>query len=132
MPVLEDDEFDITITYIHNYPSNTECAALKHSDIILNTKHFALRNSFFDLYASDIEYNNINIHHNTERRKLQNLILLSFNNTHTGDFMHQFYIWKDEQSTYFQETGNRREKRLNMKFIIPNSVYDNIISYCKK
>ena len=132
LPVVEDDEFDIEITAIHRHHSNTTCASLKHNEIILTTKHSALRNSFFDLYASDIEPNNVNIHNLKNRRELPNLILLSFNNTHTEKFMHQFYVWKDEQSTYFQETFNNIKQQSSMKFIIPNSVYDNVSSYCKK
>ena len=123
IPLTDTDEFDIKITrYIvrnSELVDSRTCAIVKHKEMVLSTKHSALRNSFLDLYPSDAIRKG-----RTEDYETYNIDLTSSNN---GDLIKNITIYKQENLTYGAlRFGN------DLRFVIPNSVYKNVKSYCKK
>ena len=58
-------------------------------------------------------------------------ISVLFDHPYTGEEIYSFDMWKDGHLVYFASKYPENEKN-NLKFTIPNSVYENIIVYCKK
>ena len=122
IPLTDTDEFDIKITrYIvrNSKPVDVRtCAIVKNKEMVLTTKHSALRNSFIDLYPSDaIRRGRI------EDWESYDITITRSNN---GDWIGEIGIYKEEHLTYGVLAGS------HLKFVIPNSVYKNVKSYCKK
>jgi len=123
IPLTDSDEFDIRIVrYIVRNSKAVDsrtCAIVKHKEIVLSTKHSALRNSFLDLYPSDATRVGGN-----EDYETYDIALTSSNN---GDLIKNIAIYKQENLTYGAlKSGN------DLRFVIPNSVYNNVKSYCNK
>lgn len=123
IPLTDTDEFDIKIVkYIvrnSEVVDSRTCAIVKHKETALSTKHSALRNSFLDLYPSDATRVSGN-----EDYETYDIALTSSNN---GDLIKNIAIYKQENLTYGAiKSGN------DLRFVIPNSVYNNVKSYCKK
>ena len=123
IPLTDTDEFDIKIVkYIFRNSEVVDsrtCAIVKHKETALSTKHSALRNSFLDLYPSDATRVSGN-----EDYETYDIALTSSNN---GDLIKNIAIYKQENLTYGAiKSGN------DLRFVIPNSVYNNVKSYCKK
>ena len=123
IPLTDTDEFDIKITrYIVRNLKPVDvrtCAIVKNKEMVLTTKHSALRNSFLDLYPSDaIRRGRI------EDWESYDITITRSNN---GDLIREIGIYEEEHLTYGVVSG-----RANLKFVIPNSVYNNVKSYCKK
>ena len=86
---------------------------------LLTTKHSALRNSFIDLYPSDATRGGYPYAKGFEHY----IILLRSANR---DNSNTIYIYQEEHLTYgmIDQSG--------LRFVIPNSVFNNVKSYCKK
>ena len=121
--LTDSDEFNIIIA---RYSArNLErvnkriCARVNHNETVLTTEHSALRNSFLDLYPSDV----------MKAAKIEDYesydIVLK--DSSTGDLIQIFSIYKEDHLTY-----GVFEHRDDLRFVIPNSVYKNVKSYCKK
>jgi len=120
LPLVETDEFDIEI---YNFTTDdlNECEKVKHTEIVLTTNHSTLRNSFFDLYASDAKKFD-------SFEDSQKLLLIKLKNPNSDKKIFNFFLWKEEHLTYFLESYPKQQ---GLKFLIPNSVYENVKSYCK-
>ena len=92
---------------------------MKHKEIVLTTKHSALRNSFIDLYPSDATRDGYPYVKDDESY----MILLSSANRDNSSIIS---IYQEEHLTY----GIIDQS--DLRFVIPNSVYNNVKSYCKK
>ena len=122
---VESDEFNIMI---HEKTEINPCAKITHKDLISDKKFSTLRNSFFDLYASDVK--KISISSYNEISKSNSLIKVYFENPYSKNIVNFFMIWREDHLVYFAE---RKSLILpSLAFVIPNSVYDNISIYCKK
>ena len=122
---VESDEFNIMI---HEKTEINPCAKIIHRDLISDKKFSTLRNSFFDLYASDVK--KISISSYDEISKSNSLIKVYFENPYSKNIVNFFMIWREDHLVYFAE---RKSLILpSLAFVIPNSVYDNISIYCKK
>ena len=123
IPLTDTDEFDIKIVrYIVRNSKAVDsrtCAIVKHKEIVLTTKHSALRNSFLDLYPSDATRVGGN-----EDYETYDIALTSSN---SGDLIKNIVIYKQENLTY----GALKSEN-DLRFVIPNSVYNNVKSYCNK
>lgn len=119
LPLAETDEFDIEI-YNFTIDEANKCE-VKHKEIILTTKYLTLRNSFFDLYASDAK--KFDSFEDSQKR-----LLVSLKSPNSGKKIFDFFLWKEEHLTYFLESAPKQQ---GLKFLIPNSVYENVKSYCK-
>ena len=120
LSLVETDEFDIEI---YNSIANdlNECAIMKHNENGITTNHLTLRNSFFDLYPSDAK----KIDSFDDGKKL---LLIKIKDPNSNKEIFNFFIWKEEHVTYFLETYPKKHW---LKFHIPNSVYENVKSYCQ-
>ena len=58
-------------------------------------------------------------------------ISVLFDHPYTGEEVYSFEIWKDDHLVYFASKYSENEKN-NLKYTIPNSVYENISVYCRK
>lgn len=137
LSVVETDEFNVEI---YSIKSGELCEVITHDDFLSGTKHSTLRNTFFDLYPSDINKrgliyqpsNTIDQYKDKERKIFESFIesgmWLSLRDSHSGySFKNNTIdIWKEDHVVYASERSG------NLKFVIPNSVYDNINFYCKK
>lgn len=123
IPLTDSDEFDIIIARYSDRnlerANKSICARVNHKEIVLTTKHSALRNSFLDLYPSDVM--------KTEKIEVYEPYDIALMNSNTGNLIQIFSIYKEEHLTY-----GVFEHRDDLKFVIPNSVYKNVKSYCKK
>ena len=123
IPLTDTDEFDIKIIkymYINSkLIDERTCASMKHKEIVLTTKHSALRNSFIDLYPSDATSGGYPYAKDGESY----MILLP---SASRDNSIAISIYQEEHLTY----GIIDQS--DLRFVIPNSVYNNVISYCKK
>ena len=123
IPLTDTDEFDIKIIkYIYTNSKLIDertCASMKHKEIVLTTKHSALRNSFIDLYPSDATRVGYPYSNDDESY----MILLTSSNR---DNSSTISIYQEEHLTY----GIIDQS--DLRFVIPNSVYNNVKSYCKK
>lgn len=120
LSLLETDEFDIEI-YNSSTDGINECEIVYHKEIISTAKHSILRNSFFDLYASDAKKTDT-------LQNSQDLLLIILKNPNSGKKIFKFFLWKEGHLTYFLENYPQENK---LKFLIPNSVHENVKSYCK-
>ena len=112
--VAESDKFNIDINVNRN-----NCASIQHKNLIKDKKFSALRNSFFDLYASDVKPWNM---------KDDDLVFtINIKTSNNKDIIGHFNIWKEDHLVYLVKSNTPR-----LKFVIPNLVYDNISTYCKK
>ena len=137
LALVETDEFDVEIWDIKNAKL---CKKIKHNDFLSGTKYSTLRNTFFDLYPSDINKmdffirlnTTIHEHEGKEKKILKGItesaMTVRFKDSLTGKgFKDQnIAIWKEGHVVYVSGPND------NLKFAIPNSVYDNINFYCKK
>lgn len=115
--LVESDKFDVVINLNGN---ENKCINIPHKKLINDQKHSTLRNSFFDLYASDVKIWNGEFSNNS-------FLIVHLKNKNNKKVKKSFYIWKEDHLVYFYaDNGNKQ------KFVIPNSVYENIKSYCKK
>ncbi|MEE2693843.1 MAG: hypothetical protein VX765_03455, partial [Pseudomonadota bacterium] len=123
IPLTDTDEFDIKIIkYIYTNSKLIDertCASMKHKELVLTTKHSALRNSFIDLYPSDATRGGYPYSKDDESY----MILLQSANR---DNSSAISIYQEEHLTY----GIIDQS--DLRFVIPNSVYNNVKSYCKK
>lgn len=112
--LAESDKFNIDINVNRN-----NCASIQHKNLIKDKKFSALRNSFFDLYASDVKPWNM---------KDDDLVFtIHIKTSNNKDIIGHFSIWKEDHLVYLVKSNTPR-----LKFVIPNLVYDNISTYCKK
>jgi hypothetical protein len=112
--LAESDKFNIDINVKRN-----NCASIQHKNLIKDKKFSALRNSFFDLYASDVKPWNM---------KNDDLVFtIHIKTSNNKDIIGHFNIWKEDHLVYLVKSNTPR-----LKFVIPNLVYDNISTYCKK
>lgn len=112
--LAESDKFNIDININRN-----NCASIQHKNLINDKKFSALRNSFFDLYASDVKPWNM---------KNDDLVFtIHIKTSNNKDIIGHFSIWKEDHLVYLVKSNTPR-----LKFVIPNLVYDNISTYCKK
>lgn len=112
--LAESDKFNIDININRN-----NCASIHHKNLINDKKFSALRNSFFDLYASDVKPWNM---------KDDDLVFtIHIKTSNNKDIIGHFNIWKEDHLVYLVKSNTPR-----LKFVIPNLVYDNISTYCKK
>ena len=126
LPFVETDEFNVQIIKHNGNNKAIRCKFIEHRDFS-DTKYSTLRNSFFDLYASDIT----RLVEKDESLFSDSGISVLFDHPYTGEEMYSFEIWKDDYLVYFASKYSENEKS-NLKYTIPNSVYENISIYCKK
>ena len=122
--------FDVEIfTHPHNKNVGKKpCKTISHKDFLLDIKYSILRNTFFDLYPSDVEIHDLKKHRGSDF----NQIYVFFTNPHTKKKDKIFYIWKEKHLVYVGLRPVSNNKNIRLKSVIPNSVYDNISIYCKK
>ena len=112
--LAESDKFNIDINVNRN-----NCASIQHKNLIKDKKFSALRNSFFDLYASDVKPLNM---------KNDDLFFtIHIKTSNNKDIIGHFSIWKEDHLVYLVKSNTP-----SLKFVIHNLVYDNISTYCKK
>ncbi len=122
IPLKDTDEFDINITrYIvrnSEIVDKSTCVSLDHKEITLTTKHSSLRNSFLDLYPLDLM--------RAEKIKDFESYDIMLTNSISGELIKILGVYKEEHLTY-----GKINNRHDLKFVIANSVYENVKSYCK-
>ena len=126
LPFVETDEFTVQIIKHNGSNKAIRCKFIEQRDFS-DTKYSTLRNSFFDLYASDIT----RLVEKDEFLFSDTGISVLFDHPYTGEEMYSFEIWKDDHIVYFSSKYSKNDKN-NLKYTIPNSVYENISIYCKK
>ena len=122
---LESDEFNILI---HEKIKINPCVSISHEDLLSDKKFSTLRNSFFDLYASDVKATPIEYYDKV--KKNNSLFTVYLISPHSNKIINHFIIWKESHLVYFTESVPSILPKL--AFVVPNSVYDNISNYCKK
>ena len=126
LPFVDTDKFTVQIIKHIGKNKTKRCKFIEQKDFS-DIKYSTLRNSFFDLYASDIT----RLKENDESLFFDTGISVTFVHPHTGEEMYSFEIWKDDHLVYFASKYSENKKN-NLKYTIPNSVYENISVYCKK
>ena len=126
LPFVDTDKFSVQIIK-HIGNNKTKRCKFIEQKYFSDIKYSTLRNSFFDLYASDIT----RLKENDESLFFDTGISVTFVHPHTGEEMYSFEIWKDDHLVYFSSKYSENQKN-NLKYTIPNSVYENISVYCKK
>ena len=126
LPFIDTDEFTVQIIKHTGNNKAIRCKLVEQRDFS-DTKYFTLRNSFFDLYASDIT----RLREKDEALFFDTGISVLFDHPYTGEEIYSFDMWKDDHLVYFASKYPENEKN-NLKYTIPNSVYENISVYCKK
>ena len=126
LPFIDTDEFTVQIIKHTGNNKAIRCKLVEQRDFS-DTKYFTLRNSFFDLYASDIT----KIREKDLSLFFDTGISVIFDHPYTGEEIYSFDMWKDDHLVYFASKYPENEK-YNLKYTIPNSVYENISVYCKK
>jgi len=121
--IMESDEFNITI---HEKHAVDPCANILHKDLVLDKKFSILRNSFLDLYASDVKL--MPLEYSLKVVKNDSLFTGYLRSPHSKKILNSFMIWKEDHLVYFAPSMNNP----NLAFVVPNSVYKNIDIYCKK
>lgn len=124
LPFVETDEFTVQIIKHNGSNKAIRCKFIEQRDFS-DTKYSTLRNSFFDLYASDIT----RLVKKDESLFSDTGISVLFDHPYTGEEMYSFEIWKDDHLVYFASKYSKNDKN-NLKYTIPNSVYENISIYC--
>ena len=126
LPFVDTDKFTVQIIKHIGKNKTKRCKFIEQKDFS-DIKYSTLRNSFFDLYASDIT----RLVEKDESLFSNAGISVLFDHPYTGEEMYSFEIWKDDYLVYFASKYSENEKS-NLKYTIPNSVYENISIYCKK
>ena len=121
--IMQNDEFNITI---HEKHAVDPCANILHKDLVLDKKFSILRNSFLDLYASDVKL--MPLEYSLKVVKNDSLFTGYLRSPHSKKILNSFMIWKEDHLVYFAPSMNNP----NLAFVVPNSVYKNIDIYCKK
>ena len=121
--IMQNDEFNITI---HEKHAVGPCANILHKDLVLDKKFSILRNSFLDLYASDVKL--MPLEYSLKVVKNDSLFTGYLRSPHSKKILNSFMIWKEDHLVYFAPSMNNP----NLAFVVPNSVYKNIDIYCKK
>ena len=122
--IMENDEFNITI---HEKNAVDSCANILHKDLVLDKKFSILRNSFLDLYASDVKL--MPLEYLLKVAKNDSLFTGYLRSSHSKNILNYFMIWKEDHLVYFSPSINNNP---SLAFVVPNSVYKNIGIYCKK
>jgi hypothetical protein len=121
--LLETDEFDIEIV---------GCDTFEHKNLVLNSKYSILRNSFFDLYASDVKMMSDDDLDSDFAKKYNILVVILFPHSKNKESV-IFHIWKEKHLVYLMNaSGVTWDITSNQAFNIPNSVYKNLDIFCKK
>lgn len=126
LPFVDTDKFTVQIIEHIGNNKTKRCELIEQSDLS-DTKYSTLRNSFFDLYASDVT----RLREKDESLFFDTGISVLFDHPYTGEEMYSFEMWKDDHLVYFASKYSENKKN-NLKYTIPNSVYENISVYCKK
>ena len=126
LPFVDTDKFTVQIIKHIGNNKVTRCEFIEQRDFS-DIKYSTLRNSFFDLYASDVT----RLREKDESLFFDTGISVLFDHPYTGEEVYSFEIWKDDHLVYFSSKYSENEKN-NLKYTIPNSVYENISVYCKK
>ena len=121
--IMQNDEFNITI---HEKHAVDPCANILHKDLVLDKKFSILRNSFLDLYASDVKL--MPLEYSLKVVKNDSLFTGYLRSPHSKKILNSFMIWKEDHLVYFAPSMNNP----NLAFVVPNSVHKNIDIYCKK
>ena len=122
--IMENDEFNITI---HEKNAVDSCANILHKDLVLDKKFSILRNSFLDLYASDVKL--MPLEYLLKVAKNDSLFTGYLSSPHSKNILNHFMIWKEDHLVYFSPSINNNP---SLAFVVPHSVYKNIDIYCKK
>ena len=127
--IVESDEFNIMI---HEKNAVDSCASVSHKDLVLDKKFSILRNSFLDLYASDVRL--MPLEYLRKVVKNDSLFTGVLKSPHSKKILHKFMIWKEGHLVYFAAENMITSLSLypNLAFVVPNSVYKNLDIYCKK
>ena len=126
MPFVDTDKFTVQIIEHIGNNKAKRCELIEQRDFS-DIKYSTLRNSFFDLYASDVT----RLREKDESLFFDTGISVLFDHPYTEEEMYSFEIWKDDHLVYFASKYSENKKN-NLKYTIPNSVYENISVYCKK
>ncbi len=126
LPFVDTDKFTVQIIEHIGKNKSKRCELIEQRDFA-DTKYSTLRNSFFDLYASDVT----RLREKDESLFFDTGISVLFDHPHTGEEMYSFEMWKDDYLVYFASKYSENKKNY-LKYTIPNSVYENISVYCKK
>ncbi len=126
LPFVDTDKFTVQIIEHIGNNKAKRCELIEQRDFS-DIKYSTLRNSFFDLYASDVT----RLREKDESLFFDTGISVLFDHPYTGEEMYSFEIWKDDHLVYFASKYSENKKN-NLKYTIPNSVYENISVYCKK
>ena len=126
LPFVDTDKFTVQIIEHIGNNKTKRCELIEQRDLS-DTKYSTLRNSFFDLYASDVT----RLREKDESLFFDMGISVLFDHPYTGEEMYSFEMWKDDHLVYFASKYSENKKN-NLKYTIPNSVYENISVYCKK
>ena len=126
LPFVDTDKFTVQIIEHIGNNKTKRCELIEQRDFS-DTKYSTLRNSFFDLYASDVT----RLREKDESLFFDTGISVLFDHPYTGEEMYSFEMWKDDHLVYFASKYSENKKN-NLKYTIPNSVYENISVYCKK
>ena len=117
--LLESDEFDIKISK-GSSDKFSSCELLKHKDLVMKPENSILRNSFIDLYASDV----LTLQESKIRSEAEFFLTLRILSSNKKSYIR---MWRRDYLVYMAFANNPQNV-----FIIPSSVYDNINSYCEK
>ncbi len=117
--LLESDEFDIKISK-GSSDKFSLCELLKHKDLVMKPENSILRNSFIDLYASDV----LTLQESKIRSEAEFLLTLRILSSNKKAYIR---MWRRDYLVYMAFANNSQDV-----FVIPSSVYDNINSYCEK
>ena len=117
--LLESDEFDIKISK-GSSGKFSSCELLKHKDLVMKPENSILRNSFIDLYASDV----LTLQESKIRSEAEFLLTLRILSSNKKAYIR---MWRRDYLVYMAFANNSQDV-----FVIPSSVYDNINSYCEK
>ena len=121
--IVESDEFNIVFGERGEVDS---CTNFLHEDLVLDKKFSILRNSFLDLYASDVKL--MPLEYLLKVVKNDSLYRGYLSSPDSKKILNTFMIWKEDHLVYFVSSMNNP----NLAFVVPNSVYKNIDIYCKK
>ena len=121
--IVESDEFNIVFG---DRGETDSCANILHKDLVLDKKFSILRNSFLDLYASDVKL--MPLEYLLKVVKNDSLFRGYLRSPYSKKILHSFMIWKEDHLVYFAPSVDNP----NLAFVVPNSVYKNIDAYCKK
>jgi hypothetical protein len=115
----------------HFYNSKIQCESVSsnngaNADQKLDNEFSILRNSFLDLYASDVKL--MPLEYLLKVVKNDSLFRGYLKSPYSKKILYSFMIWKEDHLVYFAPSVDNP----NLAFVVPNSVYKNIDTYCKK